>query len=182
MALNWLIDAVAGTSSPCPALRTWPTSWCTQAVVVGAIPFRRPTTSRVPDMANTAKGTFEIEMTPGPPEIGGAVGRFEFTKNFHGDLEAAGAGVMLSSGNPQAGAAGYVAIETVDGHLGGRRGTFALQQFGTMQNGGQTLHYEVVPGSGHGELEGISGSLELTIDKDGTHSYELRYDLAGPRD
>ncbi|HZU15977.1 MAG TPA: DUF3224 domain-containing protein [Candidatus Dormibacteraeota bacterium] len=129
-------------------------------------------------MANTAKGTFEIEMTPGPAEVAGAVSRIEFTKTFHGDLEAAGAGVMLSSGNPQAGTAGYVAIETVDGHLGGRQGTFALQQFGTMHNGEQTLHYEVVPGSGHGGLEGITGFLKLTIDPDGTHRYELAYDIA----
>jgi hypothetical protein len=35
----------------------------------------------------------------------------------------------------------------------------------------------VVPGSGAGELSGISGILRLTIDEGGTHHYELEYDL-----
>jgi len=42
-----------------------------------------------------------------------------------------------------------------------------------MHNGSQTLDYEVVPGSGHGALEGISGTFQLTIEHDGTHRYEL---------
>jgi hypothetical protein len=47
-----------------------------------------------------------------------------------------------------------------------------------MSGGSQTLHYEVVPGSGSGELAGISGSVALTVDDDdGTHRYELTYDV-----
>ncbi len=70
-----------------------------------------------------------------------------------------------------------MAIEAVKGLLGDLEGSFALQQFGTMSGGHQTLHYEVVPGSGAGELTGISGTLNLTIDEDGTHHYLLEYDL-----
>ena len=127
-------------------------------------------------MTSTAKGTFDIAMTPGPPEAGGGVNRFDFTKTFHGDLDATGTGVMLSCGDPNTGAAGYVAIETVRGRLGGRLGGFALQQLGMMQHGSQTLHYEVVPGSGHGELEGISGTFRLAVEEDGIHRYELEYE------
>jgi hypothetical protein len=116
-------------------------------------------------------------LVPGTAELDGAVGRFELTKRFHGDIDGTGVGVMLSAGDPQAGAAGYVAMETVRGHLGGREGSFALQQFGIMRAGSQTLHYEVVPGSGDGELTGMSGTLHLTIDANGTHFYELEYDL-----
>jgi hypothetical protein len=54
---------------------------------------------------------------------------------------------------------------------------FALQQLGMMHGGSQTLHYEVVPGSGHGALEGITGTVRLTVEDDGTHHYELEYDL-----
>jgi hypothetical protein len=128
-------------------------------------------------MSSTATGTFEIELTPGPPEIEGSVGRFDFTKTFHGDLEATGAGVMLSCGSPQTGEAGYVAIETVRGRLGDRQGGFALQQLGMMHAGSQTLHYEVVPGSGDQGLEGIAGTFHLTIESDGTHRYQLEYEL-----
>lgn len=123
----------------------------------------------------TAHGTFAIEMTPSAAEVDGAVSRLDFTKTFHGDLEGTGAGVMLSCGDPRFGEAGYVAIETVRGRLGVRTGGFALAQFGSVHEGAQTLHYEVVPGSGHGALEGIVGALRLTIDDDGTHHYELDY-------
>jgi hypothetical protein len=129
-------------------------------------------------MSRIAKGTFDVELTAGVPEVEGAVGRFDFTKTFHGDLEGAGVGVMLSGGNPRNGEAGYVAMETVRGRLGGdRQGGFALQQFGVMHAGSQTLHYEVVPGSGHGELGGIVGTFSLTVEDDGTHRYQLDYDL-----
>jgi hypothetical protein len=128
-------------------------------------------------MSTTASGTFDVTLAPGVAELDGAVSRFELTKRFHGDFEGTGTGVMLSAGDPQAGTAGYVAIETVKGRLGEREGGFAFQQFGTMSGGNQTLHYEVVPGSGYGELTGLSGTLRLTIDEDGTHHYELGYDL-----
>jgi hypothetical protein len=40
----------------------------------------------------------------------------------------------------------------------------------------QELRYDVVPGSGTGELAGIDGTLALTIDGRG-HTYELSYTL-----
>jgi Protein of unknown function (DUF3224) len=128
-------------------------------------------------MGAVARGRFDVDLKPGPPELAGAANRFEFSKTFHGDFEGTGAGVMLSCGEPQSGSAGYVAIETVSGGLGGREGSFALQQFGLMRNGSQTLYYEIVPGSGRNGLAGISGTLRLTIDRDGVHRYELEYEL-----
>ena len=128
-------------------------------------------------MSATARGTFDGELKQGAPELDGAAGRCDFAKTFRGDLQGTGAGVMLSCGDPEQGSAGYVAIETVSGRLGGRQGSFALQQFGMMRAGAQTLHYEVVPGSGQGGLEGISGTFRLTIEDDGTHRYELEYDV-----
>jgi hypothetical protein len=67
-------------------------------------------------MAEVAKGTFEVELTPGPAELGGAAARFDLAKTF-------------------------------------------------------------VPGSGEGELAGIAGKLDLTIEDDGTHRYALEYEL-----
>jgi Protein of unknown function (DUF3224) len=132
-------------------------------------------------MSIIARGTFDISLAPGPSELGGAVSRFEFTKTFKGDLEGTSTGVMLSAGDPQRGAAGYVAVEIFSGKLGDRDGSFAFQQFGTLLGGSQTLHYEVVPGSGERGLSGISGRLRLTIDDDGTHHYDLEHDLS-PRE
>jgi hypothetical protein len=116
-------------------------------------------------------------MTPGAAELGGAVGRFDFDKTFTGELSARGHGLMLSAGDPREGEAAYIAIETLEGRLGERWGGFAFAQLGTMHDGAAVQHYEVVPGSGHGELAGITGSLALTVDPDGTHRYELAYEL-----
>ncbi len=131
----------------------------------------------LPGVNAVAKGTFDVTLTPGAPELDGAVGRFDLTKIFHGDLEGVGVGVMLSGGDPPSGSAGYVAIETVSGRLSDRNGSFALQQFGMMRAGAQVLHYEIVPGSGQGELKGITGTFRLTIEDGGTHRYALEYEL-----
>ena len=104
------------------------------------------------------------------------MGRFDLTKTWHGDLQGSGSGLMLSAGNPAAGDAGYVAIETFIGTLHEREGSFAFAQFGLMEGGQPTLTYRVVPGSGIGELSGIRGVLDLVIEE-GEHRYTLTYDL-----
>ena len=128
-------------------------------------------------MSAQARGTFEVTITPQPPD-GSAMGRFDLAKRWLGDLVATSSGLMLSAGDPASGSAGYVALELVDGELGGRAGSFAFQQLGAMRSGEPELRYEVVPGSGAGDLAGLAGTLELTIDDDGTHRYDLTYTLA----
>jgi hypothetical protein len=128
-------------------------------------------------MTKHAYVTFEVTLTPQPPDDP-AIGRLDLAKRWHGDLDAAGRGLMLSAGDPSTGRAGYVALEIVDGTLHGRVGTFAFQQLGVMRGDEQELRYDVVPGSGTGELAGIDGTLSLTIEDDGTHRYDLTYRLA----
>jgi hypothetical protein len=123
----------------------------------------------------TARGTFEVTVTPQPADDSG-IGRFDLTKAWSGDLTGTGHGLMLSAGDATQGSAGYVALEVVDGSLDGRPGSLAFQQLGAMSNDDQELLYLVVPGSGTGELVGITGTLALTIDEQG-HSYELTYTL-----
>jgi hypothetical protein len=125
-------------------------------------------------MIETARGTFGVAITP--QETDDAIGRLTLDKTWSGDLAATGHGLMLSAGDPTQGSAGYVALEVVDGSLHGRSGSFALAQLGLMHDGDHELRYDVVPGSGTGELTGIGGSLALTIDAQG-HSYVLTYRL-----
>lgn len=127
-------------------------------------------------MTQRAVGTFEVQMTP--EEVPGAadIGAMSLTKSWSGDLEGTGHGFFLSAGEPQQGVAGYVVMETFAGTLGERAGSFALQQFGTMDGDDVVRMYAVVPGSGDGELTGIRGNLELTI-TDGVHHYALDYFL-----
>lgn len=126
-----------------------------------------------------AKGSFEVKMAP--LELhdkigGGALGRMSSEKQFHGDLEGISKGEMLSAGDPSKGSAGYVAIEQVTGTLQGRSGSFALQHSGTMDHGAFQLSITIVPGSGTGQLAGVSGKMVINI-VDGKHFYELDYSL-----
>ncbi len=145
-----------------------------------------PASSQTPnrkDMSMTlrAAGTFDVKTTPLPPDEvtgGPAIGRYALNKQFRGDLEAAGKGEMLGSGDPAQGQAGYVAIEIVTGTLRGRSGSFALQHSGVMQHGQFTLNVTVVPGSGTGQLAGITGTMTISSAA-GIHSYSFVYTLPG---
>jgi hypothetical protein len=97
-------------------------------------------------------------------------------KQFHGDIEGVSKGQMLAVSSQVPGSAGYVAMEWVDGTLHGRKGTFALQHSATMTRGTPQLSITVVPDSGTGELEGLSGTMTIII-ADGKHSYEFDYAL-----
>lgn len=127
-------------------------------------------------MTHHAHGTFTVKVQPLTPAPAEGLGRFSIDKEIHGDLEATTKGEMFSGGDPKQGAAGYVAIEMVTGTLNGKHGSFALQQLATMDKSGPKMQVIVVPGSGTGELKGISGTFTIKIEE-GKHSYELDYTL-----
>lgn len=126
-----------------------------------------------------AHGTFDVTTQPSflaaPAE---GLGRFALDKQLHGDLEGTSKGEMLTAGDRRTGAAGYVAMEMVSGTLHGKKGSFALQHAGTMDAGGVKLTVTVVPGSGTGELQGISGAFTIH-NQGGQHSYDFDYALPG---
>ena len=126
-----------------------------------------------------ASGPFEVKLTSQSMEdAGGGVklARMSIDKQFHGELEATSKGEMLSAGTGVKGSAGYVAIERVEGTLGGRKGAFVLQHTGTMKRGAPSLSVTVVPDSGSGELTGLEGGMNIVIEG-GKHSYEFEYTL-----
>lgn len=127
-----------------------------------------------------ASGTFEVKLSPqSDGEVGDpTVGRMSIEKQFRGDLEATSKGQMLAAGTDVKGSAGYVALERVNGTLGGQSGTFALQHSGTMTRGEAQLTITVVPDSGTGQLAGLSGKMSINI-VEGQHSYDFEYTLAG---
>lgn len=129
---------------------------------------------------HTISGKFDVAMKPletYATGIGGVkIGRMSIDKTFHGPLSATSKGEMLSAMSPVAGSAGYVAIEQVAGAIEGRQGSFALQHYGRMEPGGRHLTLEVVPGSGSGELSGLSGKMNIRIE-DGQHFYDFDYEL-----
>ena len=126
-----------------------------------------------------ASGTFDVRLTPQPLADANAdatLSRLSIDKQFHGDLDAASKGEMLSAGTAVQGSAGYVAIERVSGMLHGREGAFVLQHNATMTRGAPQLNIIVVPDSATGELAGLSGQMTINI-VDGQHFYEFEYTL-----
>jgi hypothetical protein len=63
------------------------------------------------------------------------------------------------------------------GSLRRKTGSFVLQHNGTMNGSSRELTITVTPGSGTGQLEGISGTMTIKIAPDGKHSYEFEYAL-----
>jgi hypothetical protein len=130
-----------------------------------------------------AKGTFEVKITPQPAEenVGDpTIGRLSMDKTFSGDIVGTSKGQMLGISTEANDAGGYVAAERVTGTLDGKKGGFALQHTGTMQGGNFEMLITVVPGSGTGELKGISGKMKIIIEK-GKHFYEFEYSFAKPK-
>ena len=104
-------------------------------------------------MTIRANGTFEVRLNPQPADADAPViGRMSLDKQFHGDLEAASYGQMLTAVTGVKGSAGYVAIEQVTGSLHGRGGAFVLQHSGSMTRGAPQQIVSVAPDSGTGEL------------------------------
>jgi len=126
-------------------------------------------------------GEFQVKLQPMDFYAKGAeginFGRMSIDKTFAGALEATSKGEMLSAMTPTKGSAGYVAIEQVIGSLSGKKGSFVLQHFGTMNRGKDSLVLEVIPDSGAGELTGLSGKMLIKVEN-GKHLYEFEYELS----
>ncbi|WP_337881081.1 DUF3224 domain-containing protein [Rheinheimera sp.] len=59
----------------------------------------------------------------------------------------------------------------------GKKRSFVLQHFGTINKGQSTLLLEVVPDSGAGELTGLRGKMQIKVEN-GKHFYEFDYEIA----
>jgi Protein of unknown function (DUF3224) len=126
-----------------------------------------------------ATGTFEVKLAPQAPDgydVGGTLGRMTIDKVFQGDIDGASKGTMLTAMGSVKGSAGYVAVERITGTVHGKRGSFALLHRGMMDRGAPSLSVVVVPDSGTDDLVGITGTLNIIIEK-GVHSYEFEYDI-----
>jgi hypothetical protein len=116
------------------------------------------------------------EEVPGPRLF-----RVKVRKAFRGELEAESSGELLMCvGDPAnlAAGAGYVVSERVVGRLGHREGSFVLQHWGVSGGGRpQSTAGHVVPGSGTGQLVGLTGTITIDADATGAHALTLDYEI-----
>lgn len=103
-------------------------------------------------------------------------------KTFSGSIDGSSVVEMLFTTTPRTDGTfagrGYVALERIIGIVDGRSGSFALLHVSTVDGTDPPVSkYVISPGSGRGELVGISGVGLITIDDDGAHALHLDYEL-----
>jgi hypothetical protein len=126
-------------------------------------------------MTQIAQSSFVIDQKDAAPVEweGGNMGHNSFYKTFTGDIIGTSVvkAIMLVTEN--SGPAVYVGIERFNCNVHGRHGTFLLTHTAFMPDPGQLTRWQIVPGSGSGELAGISGFGEIQPG----HTFRLEYSL-----
>jgi len=122
---------------------------------------------------------FEIDAWDDAPPIehdGLQIARVQVRKRLTGDLPGTSVVELVSllvQGAPTA----YVALERVDGTLAGKTGSFVFRHVTAVTSEEPPVVLRVIPGSGTGQLAGITGEGTIEIDDDGTHTLTLDYEL-----
>ena len=106
---------------------------------------------------------------------GAEVSRVHISRSFSGDLEGESAAELLIAKSE--GGGGYVGHDRVSGTLQGKSGGFVFQHTGVMGPEGVTNTGLIVPGTGTGELDGITGEGTMLADDEGNHTLTLEYEL-----
>lgn len=114
-----------------------------------------------------AAGTIDVTTyEPAPfdqPAEGSALVRIHVVETFSGDIAGQGVAEFLQTVRNE-GEASFVGVERVTGDVGGRAGSFVLQDQGTLIGTTVTGTWHVVPGSGTGELRGLRGEGGFTAE------------------
>ncbi|HEY3191788.1 MAG TPA: DUF3224 domain-containing protein [Solirubrobacterales bacterium] len=106
---------------------------------------------------------------------GAELSRVRISRTFTGDLEGESTAELMIAKSE--GGGGYVGHDRITGRLGGKSGGFVFQHGGIMGPDGVSNTGTIVPGSGTGELEGITGEGTMLADEDGNHTLTLQYEL-----
>lgn len=104
--------------------------------------------------------------------------RVMIRKSFTGDLTgtSVGYGVLLQTPEETG---GYVVMERVSGAAAdGREGTFVIQHYGIRDaEGNGPWHGDVVPGTGTGGFEGVTGTFAIQHDEGGAFfTFDLNFE------
>jgi hypothetical protein len=109
----------------------------------------------------------EIDNGPNLVEI-------HVTEKFSGDIEGEGVVRFLQAVGKD-GSASFVGIERVTGSIAGRKGSFLLQDSGTLEGNTVKGDWFVIPGSGTDELRGLRGEGGFTAELGQHASITLDY-------
>jgi Protein of unknown function (DUF3224) len=105
----------------------------------------------------------KLTRASGPQEFAGGIegiGRVEWLMCYRDD-----------------GTADYVGMQEIDGTIDGRKGGFVVTAVGTFDGQRSEGRWEVVPGSGKGDLAGIVGDGGFKAGPGPQATFQLRYDF-----
>ncbi len=126
----------------------------------------------------TATGKIEVKTyvpnTYDNADDGPRLNEIQVTESFVGDVMGDGSVRFLQAERPD-GSASYCGIERVVGTLEGRRGSFLLQDEGTVEGSRVQGTWFVVPGSGTEELSGLRGDGGFEAELGQHASWTLSY-------
>ena len=124
--------------------------------------------------------TSDFDVTDYVPAIttGLPTGHLRMAKTYVGDVAGRSITQFTSAFDQGRGVGTYVALESFEGSVDGRRGAFNFVHAASTNGTDRFNEYGViVPDSGTDELAGITGTVRLRIDDDGTHRMDFDHDL-----
>ncbi|MEU3838697.1 DUF3224 domain-containing protein [Streptomyces sp. NPDC028635] len=127
----------------------------------------------------SVKAFVPTELTPEPAvSTGLPVGVARMEKRFEGEVVGRSATLFTAAFDQSTGVGTYVAMESFEGSLQGREGSFNFVHSATTSGSDRTAEFfSIVPSSGTGELAGISGTGGMAVDADGTHRIWFDYQV-----
>jgi hypothetical protein len=125
-------------------------------------------------VSKRVSSAFTIDKWEGAPADwhGAQLQRTEATKTFTGELAGTSAleAVMLGVGEN---VSAYVAVERLEVEFDGLKGSFCLLHSATANGDENEMNLTILPGSGTGDLVGLSGTAKILPG----HTFSLEYDL-----
>jgi Protein of unknown function (DUF3224) len=106
---------------------------------------------------------------------GAELSRVQISRTFSGDLQGSSTGEIMIAKSE--GGGGYIGHDLISGTLAGKSGSFVFQHTGLMGPDGINNTGTIVPGTGTGELTGITGEGTMLADEEGNHTLTLEYEL-----
>ncbi|MFB9903663.1 DUF3224 domain-containing protein [Allokutzneria oryzae] len=124
--------------------------------------------------------TFAPTQVDAPPVTTALpVGVSTMDKHYDGEVTGRSTTLFTAAFDHTTGAGTYVAMESFEGSLHDRSGTFNFAHSATtLGEGREGEYFVIVPTSGTAGLAGISGTGGIAVDADGTHRIWFDYELA----
>lgn len=118
-------------------------------------------------MTETKTLRFQISMSPTQlPGIGEWSNGFTLTKDITGDLIGTSEGLFINAGQAE-GMRSYIVIEKLSGQTGDGKPAGVILEHGGVENDDSAWFGRIVPGTGSGAWQGITGSIRFESDADG---------------